>query len=246
MPITLKGLSMSKTRFTFKLHPLQLSKVAVLLLLPLAALAQTSDKSGYLLDGSGGFIHSGTPGQCWHTGQWTPALAQEECDPVAKPQKVAAAPVQAAPVAATPAAKPAVIAQSPQAAPAPWMRFSADTLFDFNQFNIRAAGKKILDEASAKIRSLTGQKVEVVGHADRIGSNAYNQKLSVQRAQAVGDYLQSKGVPAERMVIRGVGETEPVTAAGACATGSKTQRIACLQPDRHVDIVVQGNQTTKP
>jgi OOP family OmpA-OmpF porin len=225
----------------------RLAQTAACLLLPLAALAQTAAKPGYLLDSQGGFVRSGT-GLCWRDGEWTPALAQPACDPVPQQLAVAAAPVP------VPASPPPVVAAVPKAVPvvvvaplpAQSMRYAADALFGFDKFSISPNGKKVLDDASANILSLKGEKVEVVGHTDRIGSPAYNQKLSLRRADAVRDYLATKGVPVEAMATRGVGETEPVTKPGECAKGTNAQVIACLQPDRRVDIEVQGVKIATP
>lgn len=243
-------MSQPKTPIIFRSPSKRLVQAATLLLLPLAALAQA--KPGYVLDGQGDFVRSGTPGQCWHDGQWTPAMAQAPCDAVLQPVAATPTPVaapKAAPqppvVAAAPNAAPVAV-PAPVSAPAPVLRYSADALFGFDKFSISADGKKVLDDASVTILDLKGDKVEVVGHADRIGSKAYNQKLSLQRADAVRDYLSTKGVPAEHMRTRGAGESEPVTTAGACAKGSSAQVIACLQPDRRVDIEVQGTKIAKP
>jgi OOP family OmpA-OmpF porin len=245
--------SHSKTQAQFRIYvPSRgLVQTAACLFFPLAALAQTGAKPGYLLDGQGGFVHSGTPGQCWHTGEWTPALAQPECDLALKPITVAAAPVVAPvppPVVQTPVAvaAPKVVPVVVAPPPAQTMHYASDTLFGFDKFSIGLAGKKVLDDASVNILSLKGEKVDVVGHADRIGSADYNQKLSLKRADAVRDYLVTKGVPAERMVTRGAGETEPVTKPGICAAGSSAKVIACLQPDRRVDIEVQGTKIATP
>jgi OOP family OmpA-OmpF porin len=221
-----------------------IAQAAILLLLPLAALAQSAAKEGYVLDGRSEFVHSATPGQCWHTGEWTPAMAQEGCDPVlqmaaAVPDVVVPAPAPV-PVAAAP--MPMVVAPLPPQE----MRFSADALFGFDKATVGPKGKQALDEASVKIRGLDGGKIRVVGHADRIGSNAYNQKLSTQRADAVRDYLAFKGVPTDRMEAVGVGETEPVTKAGECVGGKSAKVIACLQPDRRVDVEVIGTLTAAP
>ena len=235
---------MSRSNITIPAR--QLAATAVFLLLPLAALAQNASKPGYLLDSRGGFVYSGTPGQCWHTAEWTPALAQAPCDPVAQPVAAVTVPVTA-PVAQAPVVAAASKAVPVAAAlPAQTMRYAADALFGFDQSSITPDGKKVLDDASANILSLAGEKVDVVGHADRLGSAGYNQKLSLRRADAVRNYLITKGVPAERMVARGVGETEPVTKPGECGKGSSAQVIACLQPDRRVDIEVQGTKIVKP
>lgn len=219
----------------------KLAQAALLMPLPLAALAQGFVKEGYLLDGRGEFVHSATPGQCWHTGEWTPALAQEGCDPVL--QKAVAATVvvaqapQAAPVVEAPMSKAVLVVEplAPQK-----ITFSADMLFGFDRATVGAMGKQMLDEASVKILGLSGEKIRIVGHADRIGSSAYNQKLSTQRAYAVRDYLTFKGVPRERVEALGVGETDPVTKPGECVGAKSAKLIGCLQPDRRVDVEVQG------
>ncbi|WP_342618350.1 OmpA family protein [Rhodoferax sp. GW822-FHT02A01] len=222
------------------LHSKSILQVAMLLLLPIAALAQGTVKEGYLLDRDGNFVYSATPGQCWHTGEWTPALAQEPCDPVAKAAVPAPVVVAAAPMAEPePAPVPKAIVV---ATPVQMMRFSADTLFAFDKATITPKGKAVLDDASAKILSINGEKVRVVGHADRIGTTAYNQKLSESRAYAVRDYLVFKGVPATGMEAIGVGETDPVTKPEDCVGRRSAKIIACLQPDRRVDVEVQGSK----
>ena len=81
-----------------------------------------------------------------------------------------------------------------------------------------------------------------IGHTDRIGSATYNQKLSLRRADSVKAYLVSKGVPANRIFTDGKGKTQPVTKPGECR-GPKTRKvIACLQPDRRVEIEVIGTR----
>jgi len=104
----------------------------------------------------------------------------------------------------------------------------------------------MLDEASVNILSLQGEKIEVVGHTDRIGTEEYNQKLSVRRAQSVRDYLVMQGVSGDRIVTRGMGESEPVTPKGSCAKGSMARVLTCLQPDRRVDITIEGTKISKP
>jgi len=82
-----------------------------------------------------------------------------------------------------------------------------------------------------------------VGHADRIGKDAYNQKLSERRAAAVKEYLVSKGIEANRVYTEGKGEKQPVTA-GKCGKSEKKTKalIECLQPDRRVEIEVIGTK----
>jgi OOP family OmpA-OmpF porin len=84
--------------------------------------------------------------------------------------------------------------------------------------------------------------ITAVGHTDRLGSEAYNQKLSERRVAAVKAYLVSKGVEANRISTAGKGEMQPVTKANECLGAKSAKVIACLQPDRRVEIEVVGTQ----
>lgn len=209
-----------------------------------AATAQsgTTDKSGYLTDQRNEVVKSGT-GLCWRTGSWTPARAIEECDPDLVRKPVAAVPAQrqvaAAPVA--PAAAP-VIAPKPAAQR---VKLNADTLFDFNKSDLRPAGRAALDDFVAKSKDIKPEVIMAVGHADRFGSDRYNQQLSEKRAASVKTYLMSKGIESNRIQTEGRGETQPLTKAGECLGAKSAKVIACLQPDRRVDIEVVGTTLAK-
>ena len=97
-----------------------------------------------------------------------------------------------------------------------------------------------LDEVVAKAGALNLEVVIAVGHADRIGSAVYNQKLSVKRAASVKDYMVSKGIPANKVYTEGKGSSQPVTKPDQCKGGKSAKVIACLQPDRRVDIEIIG------
>jgi OmpA-OmpF porin, OOP family len=204
-----------------------------------AASAQNNPtKEGYLVDQRGEVVRSGT-GLCWRTSAWTPALAIEECDPDL---------VKKVPVAAKPAAKPPVVAAAPAAAPKPAMqrvKIDADTLFDFNKADLRPAGREALDDFVNKSKDINPEVITAVGHADRFGSDRYNQDLSERRATAVKNYLMSKGVAENRIQTEGRGETQPITKAGECLGAKSAKVIACLQPDRRVDIEVVGTQSAR-
>jgi len=126
--------------------------------------------------------------------------------------------------------------------------FSADSLFDFNQARIKPAGQQELDKFAADAKDIQFDVINVTGHSDRIGSHAYNMKLSTQRAEAVRDYLvKSAGIPAEKIVTKGVNGADPVTKPGDCVdakVGKKPSKalIACLQPDRRVEFEVVGTK----
>jgi OmpA-OmpF porin, OOP family len=113
-------------------------------------------------------------------------------------------------------------------------------LFGFGKSTLRPEGKAKLDEVVGKLAAVNVDSIADTGHADRIGSSKQNQKMSVDRAEAVKSYLVSKGVHAGSISVVGKGETEPVTAADACKGAATAKVIACLQPDRRVEIEVLG------
>lgn len=214
------------------------------------ALAQSKD-SGYWKDQSGTVWRNST-GLCWRASYWTPAMATEECDPdlVKKPEAPRAAPPAAAPAPAAPAPAPAPAA--PAVAPAPVkpttekVSLSADALFDFDKATLRPDGQSKLDELAGKIKDVKIEVIIAVGHADRIGTTKYNQKLSERRAEAVKAYLVSKGIERNRVYTEGKGEAQPVTT--TCVKMGREHRsnkklVECLQPDRRVEIEVIGTRT---
>ncbi|BAN34864.1 OmpA/MotB domain-containing protein [Sulfuricella denitrificans skB26] len=206
------------------------------------AYAHDVANAGYLNDTRGNVVKNNYD-QCWRTGYWTPAMATAECDPdlVAKkeePKKEAPKAVVPAPVAGP-------------AAPAVKVTFKAETLFDFDKAVVRAEGKKELDD---KVVANMKEHPEVelllvTGHADRLGSDKYNQKLSERRAVAVKDYLASQGVAADRVKAVGKGESEPNADADTvskCKGNKKTKKlIECLQPDRRVTVEPEIQVPTK-
>ena len=118
--------------------------------------------------------------------------------------------------------------------------FSADSLFDFDKSTVKAEGKQALDKFSADLKGTQYDAVQVTGHTDRIGSQAYNLKLSSRRADAVSAYLvESGGVPSGKIAAKGVNGANPVTKPGDCKGNKATKAlIACLQPDRRVEVEV--------
>ncbi len=145
------------------------------------------------------------------------------------------------PVAA-PAPKPAPAPQTAPAAPRSMsVDFEADPLFGFDKSAIRADQRVLLDELVASLDGAEVLSISVIGHADRIGSRAYNQKLSKRRAESVRAYLASKGVSADRIQMEARGEDEPVTG-DSCAKERGKKLIACLQPDRRVEVSINGSK----
>ena len=219
-------------------NKLLFAALTIATLMPLAALAQSYPNQGYWVDGAGKIITSSTSGECWHTREWTPALAVEPCDPVIK-RMAAAAPVME--VAPTPAAP--MPAPLPMVAPVSQKTsFSADALFAFDKSVLKPEGKTMLNDLAMQLKGVNYDMVTVTGHADRIGRAAYNQKLSERRANEVKNYLIGQNVPAAGINATGMGETQPVTKAGDCVGPKSAKLIACLQPDRRVDVEMTGTK----
>lgn len=210
---------------------------------------------GYLTHPEVGVIKS-PYGLCWRSGSWMPEDAVAPCDsaaqavaPVEQPApapvshvtepepKLALTPVTAQPLPLTPAAVPVVV----QPAVAEKVTLSADLLFAFNSATLRDAGKKRLDQLAARLRDTDVNEIKIVGHADRIGSSAYNQRLSEARAAAVGDYLQ-KTASVRNIRAAGLGKSQPLTGDTCKRMTTKSELIDCLQPDRRVDIDIFGTR----
>ncbi len=216
--------------------------VALPLLFSGAVMAQVNKSEAYVVDDRGVVArNSANLGNlCWHTIDWMPAKATYECEPDLVPKKVAAAPARApAPVAAP----------APAPAPAPMpskMHFSADELFDFDKAILKhSSSRDRLEEFAAGLKILSYDSVNVIGYTDRIGSEEYNKRLSLRRAEAVKSHLVTHGVPAGKIRVEGRGKADPVTG-GKCKVGKQTKAlIACLQPDRRVIVEVDGTRETK-
>ncbi len=161
--------------------------------------------------------------------------------PPPAPQVVAPEEPVAAPVVAPPP-------PPPPPAPAPPVRtrvnFSADSLFTFDKAVLKPAGVRALDAFAAQLRGARYEVINVTGYTDRIGSHAYNMKLSMRRADAVKSYLvASAGIPADKVTARGEDGSDPVTKPDDCKGRRRTPKlIACLQPDRRVTVEVVGSR----
>ena len=190
-----------------------------------------SPTSAYVQD-SRGVIARNPFGLCWRTGYWTPADAVPGCD---LPLCVAPDTLVDGKCVAPP---PPVLAQAPApaptAAPAPApvpvptsekVSYSADAFFDFDKAVLKPAGKASLDDLSSKLQGINLEVIIAVGHTDSIGTDVYNQKLSIRRADAVKAYLQSKGIEANRVYTEGKGEKQPVADNKSTAGRAKNRRV---------------------
>lgn len=150
--------------------------------------------------------------------------------------------------APAPAPKPAP-APAPKPAPKPVaekVTFATDVLFDFDKSEVKPEGRSKLDDLAGKAKDINLEVVIAIGYADRIGSTAYNQRLSVRRADAIKAYLVSKGIEANRVYTEGKGETQSVTGDKCKNMGrehrSNKKLVECLAPDRRTEIEVIGTK----
>ena len=149
----------------------------------------------------------------------------EEPKPAPKPEPVPT------PVPPKPEPKPAPPPPQPQPKPeakpkpvADKVTFAADVLFDFDKSVIKPEGRSKLDDLASKVKGINLEVVIAVGHADSIGSDEYNQRLSVRRAESVKAYLTSKGIEANRVYTEGKGEKQPVASNKTGDGRSKNRR----------------------
>src|SRR6185369_15819453 len=208
---TQRGCGFFPKRRTMK----KLNKVA--LLFAVAALATaagaqtrvTAADGGNRIDnwvnGSGEIVWKNATNElCWRDANWTPATAAVGCDGALVPPPPA--------VVAPP--PPAVVAPPPPPPPQPpaatKVTYAADAFFDFDKAVLKPEGKAKLDDLVGKVKGINLEVIIAVGHTDSVGTDAYNQKLSVRRAEAVKAYLVSKGIEKNRVYTEGKGEKQPV------------------------------------
>lgn len=186
----------------------KLNKVAMLIATAALATAASAQSVDNWRAADGTVWKNGTNELCWRDANWTPATAAVGCDGAIVAPKAAPAPA--------PAAAPAAPVAAPKAAPAPApvaaakVTYAADAFFDFDKAVLKAEGKAKLDDLVGKVKGINLEVIIAVGHTDAVGADAYNQKLSVKRSEAVKAYLVSKGIEKNRVYTEGKGEAQPV------------------------------------
>lgn len=150
---------------------------------------------------------------CWQTGYYPDGNAVVGCDAVA-----------------------VVVAPVPTDAE---LNFDANALFDFDKATLRPMGQQALSSLSNALKSVTFRDAVVVGHTDSMGSDVYNDRLSLRRAEAVKAFLVSQGISAQRITTQGMGERQLKVQPSTC-TGNRAAKIACEQPNRRVAVSLNG------
>src|SRR5262245_27360607 len=213
-------------------------------LLPLTASAQFKNQ-GYLTDTQGNIVRALGANVCVRTSDWTPARAVIECDPdlVPKPKPPVVAPPP------KPEAKPE---PKPKPKPKPQFLNIEEKIelqgMPFDKAEMTPDNKKELDEFLAGLQQATKTRsavqfgaVIVTGHTDRIGTLAYNQKLSERRAVVVKDYIVAKGIDQKLIFWEGKAFKQPIPVTKFCDNKMKRkQLIECLAPNRRVTVEVVG------
>ncbi len=207
-----------------------LNKLALIVAATAFASAASAQSIDNWRNGSSELVwKNGSSELCWRDANWTPATAAKDCDGALKP---APAPVPAPVVVAPPPPAPVVVpAPAPAPVPAPQppaatkVTYAADAFFDFNKAVVKAEGKAKLDDLVGKIKGVNLEVIIAVGHTDSVGTDAYNQKLSVARAEAVKAYLVSKGVEKNRVYTEGKGEKQPVADNKTAEGRAKNRRV---------------------
>jgi OOP family OmpA-OmpF porin len=224
---------------------------------------EKKDNSPYAIDSQGLVWRNGNT-LCTRTGSWSKEAAQTTrvvgsnlpvgcyCEKDQMAKDVCEPPVATLAAATPPKAAPAVLAPVPVSvpvAPTPALdkiTLPADALFAFDKAEITETGIEKLGSFSDHVKSLNLEVITVVGHADRIGSDAYNQTLSEKRAAAVKDLLVAKGVEANRVYTEGKGKSQSV-AGDSCKnmgreSGKNKKLVDCLAPDRRVELEAVGTK----
>jgi len=169
---------------------------------------------------------NGTREYCWRDNFWTPATAIAECDGALKPVVAEVAPPPPppapAPVAPPPPAPAPVVAPVPSSEK---VTYAADAFFDFDKAILKPEAKTKLDDLVSKTKDINLEVIIAVGHTDSVGTDAYNDKLSVRRAESIKTYLTSKGVEANRVYTEGKGKKQPVADNKTAEGRAKNRRV---------------------
>lgn len=188
--------------------------------LPVAPV-QAQEGAGYWKDSSGQPIRSGF-GECVRAGYFAPNMATEQCDPSLAPKKAVVAPAASGSSAVEPkAASLPVVVPTPQS-----VTYKADSFFDFDRTSLKPEATAALLQMLEQAKGTNIEEIRVEGHTDAVGSEGYNLKLSVRRAEAVKEFLVQQGIPANAIKTEGFGETQPVANNATREGRAQNRRVA--------------------
>lgn len=176
--------------------------------LMLSAPVAAEDWTGYAIDSATSAVRSGF-GECVRTSSWSKDIINAECNP-----------------AQLAAVEPAV--QEPRRS-VQRINLASDAYFGFDKAELKPEGKAELDKLVAEMRGKQDPRLQITGHTDRIGTEAYNMELSQRRAEAVRDYLVSRGIETEIIETAAMGPKDPVV---SCEGKTGNELIQCLGPNR--------------
>ncbi|WP_457425018.1 outer membrane protein OmpA [Roseateles sp. P5_E7] len=193
----------------------KLNRVASLFAVAAVAVAASSGASAQTIDNwratDGTVWKNGTNEYCWRDNFWTPATAAKGCDGEIKPAEKPLAPPAPPPQPPVPPPVPPKPVPPPPPAPvSEKVTFAADAFFDFDKSTLKPEATAKLDDLVSKTKGINLEVIIAVGHTDSVGSDEYNQKLSIRRSEAVKAYLVGKGVEPNRVYTEGKGEKQPV------------------------------------
>ena len=192
--------------------------------------ARSASSGGYLTDSSGNAVR-GSSGECWRAGVWTPALANfVGCDGVLAKALPVPSPATAPETTTSSSIEPETLSQqalesSNSQDTVEKISFDTEMLFDFNKTALKNEGRQRLDILASRLLGSTVEVVVAQGHTDSIGSQTYNQQLSEKRAKAVADYLSNKGIPSEKIVTEGRGDSQPIASNSSEAGRAMNRRV---------------------
>ena len=229
----------------------KLNKVAVLfatvaLAAPITVFAQAKSIDNWRAT-DGTVWKNGTNELCWRDAGWTPATAAENCDGAIKPPPppapapppvVAPPPPPPPPPVAAPVAKPAPapVVVPPPAPVSEKVTFAADAFFDTAKSVLKPDAQAKLADLVDKTKGVNLEVIIAVGHTDIVGSAAYNQKLSIARAESVKKFLTGKGIETNRVYTEGKGFAQPVADNKTAEGRAKNRRV---------EVEVVGTRTRK-
>jgi OOP family OmpA-OmpF porin len=240
--------------------------VALVLAAGVATAQGKERRDGYLQTAPGvtpdDVVRAAGYGTCVRTGFWTPALAITACDPdlVPKPPPPKPPPPPPPPKKVEPPKPPPPPPPPPKKVeppkkvvkppkPTPF-ETRVDVPFEFAKANLTPDGLAAMDGLFKELKKgpVTVSVVIVTGHTDKIGSLAFNKRLSEARAQVVRDYLIKTGGMDPKLIFwEGVGPRQPVNVTKFCdAKMRRKELIACLAPNRRTTVEVTGTRPPKP